>query len=186
MDKVVDWLEERPVPARRGVVLAVVLLAAALVTLTAVVAPRAAPVAGAAGGVALFVASYGAWHTLLRDDLARSWDVRARYPVARRRLLVAWAALAWVAVLVFVGPLVPFALAGTVNVWVVCVLVWVARSTKDEIDFARARYEAAQNTGQGTGLVADQTTDQDTGQAGAPDAHGPAAPTRDAGPSSHP
>lgn len=143
VDHVLDWLNSRDEGTRITALAGTAGAALVLVTFVAFAVPSAATIAGAIAGVALFMASFGAWHTVLNEDQQDATDVKARYPLRQRRLIVAAAAVVWVALLLVVGPHVPAAIAGTVNVWVVCSLVWVVRATPTEAAAARAAYDAA-------------------------------------------
>lgn len=159
MDGYLDWLNARPLATRR-VLLATAAIAAVLIAVAVSVIGlgHAAPFLGAAAGATLFAAATGYWHTVLPVERQVETDLKVRYGLRHRRILVGVAALVWFALLLAVGRYLPAALAGTVNVWVVLHLFWLFRATPAEAAEARAVYEAQKATQQAAQQGAGEST----------------------------
>ena len=144
VDNLIAWLNTRPARSRATVLVALVTVPVILVAVVGLFLAPAAPFAGALAGVALFVAAYGYWHTMVPAGQQASTDLKARYGLKKRRGLVGGAVAVWLILLLLLGRYAPGPLLGTLNVFVLISLYWLWRATPAEAAEALARWEAAQ------------------------------------------
>lgn len=151
MDNIVAWLDHKPASARLGSLLTLAFVPLLLVAVVAVFFAPAAPLVGCVAGVALFVAAYGYWHTMLTDEQQDQTNLKTRKDLRSRRGIVGAGVAVWIIALLLTGPYLPDAALGTVNVFVAITAYWLWRATPEEAAAALARWEAeqaAQQSGQ--------------------------------------
>lgn len=144
MDNVLDWLDSKPRSSRVATLVALAVLPVIAVTVTSLLLPAAAPIAGCVAGICLFVAAFGYWHTVLAPERQAATNYKARTPVRTRRVIAAVIATAWVVILLLFGELAPGPLLGTMNVFVFLSLYTFFRATPEEAAEALAAYQEAQ------------------------------------------
>lgn len=145
MDAILTALSQwaRHLGARAGLAVAglaalgAALVAAAYVLL--IVAPDWAmlpAVPGAAAGAAWFAALFVAWQELLPEPWRTRVNLRAAWPLPRRRLAAWWAAIAWFTMLVLAGAGVNSPVIGALNVTVLLTVWRLGSMTAVERDAA--------------------------------------------------
>lgn len=87
---------------------------------------------GSVGGLLWFLAGYLLWYAGLGAGARERWDVRGRWPLARRRVLVCIAALMWCVLLWGIGQQLGSSLLGALNVVMILTLWRLFTATAQE------------------------------------------------------
>jgi MFS family permease len=111
---------------------------------------------GAAGGLTLFCGLYLLWATALPEQARETLNWRGRFSLPRRRMLVAWAAGAWVVTLLLFGALAGGPVAGGFTTAVVLCLWHAGTASAQEREDLEVQMEQYEQD-----FLRDQDTDQE-------------------------
>ena len=125
------WVESLPPNKAKSFTMLAVLLSLVSGTIGYLVGV-AMPLFGCAAGVLLLAAAAMWWEHFLSEDRKTSWDVKNKVPLLKRRVRVTGIGLLWAFLLTVSFGGLPVIMMGTLNVFVVGILVWLWMMTDQE------------------------------------------------------